>query len=158
VNGALRIATTLLLLLVAVASAAACSTFDPAVGPLQVADSGASASTCALPANGYAASYGAPTGAAAAAAFCSVDGGTIGGPCDTCEAASCCADRVACYSDHTCACGDEALDACTSSLSGDAGAAESLACWSAFAATGSIAQTRYACLRTWCSEVCGIAN
>ena len=147
------------LLPVAFATAGACSTFDPAVGGLQVADSGAP-SACALPSNGYAASFGSPQGQAAVDAICSPDGGSLEGPCDACEAVSCCAERVACYSDHACSCADEGVDACLSAApdSGAAAATATLACWGTFAASGTIAQTRYACLQKWCAVACQIPS
>jgi hypothetical protein len=147
------------LLLATVACAGACSAFNPAVGPLQ---DGGAAPACTLGSAGYGSSpaygtpYGAPTGQAATNDFCTPEGGTIGGPCDVCEAASCCAERVACYSDQTCSCADEALDVCTTAA--DGGTAATLACWSAFAGSGTIGQTRYACLQKSCGSACQIPN
>jgi hypothetical protein len=80
----------------------ACSTFNPNVGPLQSDGSAVVANACALGSDGYGTSLGSPTGAAATEDFCSPDGGTLATACDTCEAASCCAQRVACYTDQTC--------------------------------------------------------
>jgi hypothetical protein len=127
--------------------AAACSAFDPAASPTQ--QKADAASGCGLGSNGYATAYGAPSGRAATNAFCTVDGGTLGGPCDRCEATSCCALRVACYGDTTCSCADVSLDGCL----GSGGAA----CWNAFATSGLIAGGRFDCLRAACSSACGIA-
>lgn len=137
------------------ALAGACSTFDPTAGAPQ----GAGDAGCGLGASGYGTAYGSPTGSAATAAFCTADGGTFGGACDACEAASCCALRVACYSDATCSCADQTLDTCTTALpdaAEDAAAAAAGSCWTAFAAASSIAEERYECLRGACASACGI--
>jgi hypothetical protein len=134
-----------------------CSAFDPNVGPAR--SDGAAASTCTIGAGGYGASYGSPDGQAATNDFCSADGGTLQSACDTCEAASCCAQRVACYSDKTCSCADSALDPCTTAASGPYGSAAGVAaCWSTFAASGAIASARYACLTASCASACQIPN
>jgi hypothetical protein len=154
----------------ALAAALGCSVFEPDVGPLQ--NDGAAPSTCSLGTSGYGTTYGAPSGQAATVDFCTVDGGTIQGACDSCEAASCCAQRVACYSDQACSCADQTLDACLGSLppspvpagdggsdggTSDAGAAAG-ACWAMFAATGAAGQLRYACLRSACAQACQIPD
>jgi hypothetical protein len=159
-----------LALLMAVALVVACSAFEPDVGPVQ--GDGSSASACSLGASGYGTSYGAPNGQAAIVDFCTVDGGTIDGLCDTCEVANCCAERVACYSDQTCSCADEALDPCLSAVPADAASPDGesegglsaatssalAACWSAFTSSGSIGQARYECLRVSCREPCQIPD
>jgi hypothetical protein len=127
---------------------AACSYFDPSVGPRMDPPDAGDPPSC-----GPAYPGGAPTGSAGQMAFCTDDGGPLPDDCDACEAASCCALRVACYGDPTCACADDALDACNGSSAGaDAGAS----CWSAFAAANSVAEQRYECLRAACRDVCSI--
>src|SRR5579862_1426153 len=118
------------------ASAAACSAFDPKVGGVQGNTTTTPAPACTLGAGGYGASYGSPNGQVAQADFCTVDGGTLGGDCDVCEAMNCCAQRVACYTDETCSCGDDALDPCmTAAADASANATSALkACWTTFAA------------------------
>ena len=148
----------LLPLLAVVETLGACSTFEPNVGPLQNEDASAAAIACALGASGYGTAYGSPSGQAATNDFCTADGGTIQGPCDVCEAASCCAQRIACYSDHTCSCADTALDSCTGSVTDASAPTATAVCWSTFSASGSIAATRYACLRTSCQSACQIPN
>ncbi len=138
----------------------ACSSFEPNVGPLQGDGAAASTSTCALGASGYGSSYGSPSGQSAANDFCAADGGTIQGPCDVCEATSCCAQRVACYSEQTCSCADTLLDTCLSSVSvGDAGAdaaASAAPCWSTFSKSDAVAAARYQCLVASCKAACQI--
>ncbi len=139
-------------------AAPACSALTPEVGPLVDASAAPPpAATCTVGSSGYGTSYGSPSGQAATTDFCSEDGGTIQGPCDVCEAKSCCAQRVACYSEEACSCADEALDSCTSADSPDASTALT-ACWTAFAGTDAVAEARYACLKTWCAGVCEIPN
>jgi hypothetical protein len=149
-----------LVLVGAVVVVHACSVFEPDVGPLQ---SDGAASACDLGASGYGTTYGAPTGSSATTDFCTVDGGTIQGECDSCEVASCCTQRVACYSDQACSCADQTLDTCLGPLPtgeaglGDAGPAAA-ACWSTFSGVGSIGQARYACLRASCAGPCQIPD
>jgi hypothetical protein len=133
----------------------ACSTFDPSVGPLQ--HDGATVAACSLGSNGYGSSYGSPTGQAAANDFCTSDGGSLESACDLCEAASCCAQRVACYTDQTCSCADSALDPCASAAA-DASADALKTCWTAFSMTSAIAAARYQCLRTSCPAACKIPS
>jgi hypothetical protein len=161
----------ILALLSATLVAAACSLFEPSAGPL--VNDGSAASACGLGTSGYGTAYGAPSGASATTDFCAADGGTIQGPCDECEAKSCCPERVACYSDQGCSCADEALDTCTGAATGDAAvptdasdgggltleAREALAsCYSTFEAESSIAAARYACLRASCASACEIQS
>jgi hypothetical protein len=144
------------LAIVALSPLVACSTFDPHVGRLQ--NDGAAVATCSLGASGYGTTYGSPAGGAATADFCTADGGTLAGPCDTCEAASCCPTRVACYSDQSCSCADTALDACITAVPDASATSSLLACWTAFGATNVIAEARYACLTKLCSTACQIPS
>ncbi len=143
------------LFLFALPSLVGCSTFDPNVGHLQ--NDGAAA-TCMLGTSGYGTSYGSPTGGAATAAFCTADGGSITSPCDTCEATNCCPARVACYSDQTCSCADSMLDTCLTAVPDASATSAITACWSAFAATNTIAEARFACLTKSCSSACQIPD
>jgi hypothetical protein len=148
-------------LLGAALAASACSAFEPEVGPLQ--EDGAAGSSCSLGMSGYGTSYGAPSGQAATVDFCTADGGTIQSACDSCESVSCCAERIACYTDQGCSCADQALDGCLGSVapveagSGDAGP-QLGACWSQFVAAGSPGQARYTCLRAACAGACQIPD
>jgi hypothetical protein len=145
-------------LLVAAPAVGACSAFNPNVGPLQNDGSAVVANACALGSDGYGTSLGSPTGAVAAQDFCSADGGTLATACDTCEAASCCTQRVACYTDQACSCADTTVDAClNSSPTSDASSGAS-ACWASFTATGTIAQARLQCLTKWCKGVCPLPS
>jgi hypothetical protein len=97
------------------------------------------------------AGYGADGGVA-----CGTDSGNA---CDDCESLHCCSTRQACYGDRTCGCADQALDDCLGMLGGDGGGDGSDAnarCWNAFVASGTIAQARVSCQRTWCQQVCAI--
>jgi hypothetical protein len=149
---------TLTLFGVSVFAVGACSTFSPNVGPLQDGATAAPAPACTLGASGYGTSYGSPNGQVAVSDFCTTDGGTLEGACDQCEAANCCAHRVACYTDHTCSCADDALDTCTSAIpDASANAAPALkACWTTFAASSTIAEARYQCLQMSCLAACRI--
>jgi hypothetical protein len=142
-----------------VATLGACSAFDPKVGGVQ-GNSTTPAPACTLGAGGYGASYGSPNGQVAQADFCTVDGGTLGGDCDVCEAMNCCAQRVACYTDQTCSCGDDALDTCTTAAAdASANTTSSLkACFTTFAAVSAIATSRYQCLQKSCATACHIPS
>jgi hypothetical protein len=139
------------------AALSACSSLDPHVGALQQCVS----------VNGppddsrYYTSVGPEAGIApytpstddAAQTTCAVPAGSA---CDDCESTNCCATRLACYGDPTCAAADQALDACLAGVSGDASAdGGTTECWQAFASQGGgVAQTRLACERTCCPSVC----
>jgi hypothetical protein len=148
------------LLGVSFAAAGACSTFSPNVGPLQDGATAAPAPACSLGTSGYGTSYGSPNGQVAVSDFCTTDGGTLSGDCDQCEAMNCCAHRVACYTDQTCSCADDALDTCMNAVSDAStnGASTLKACWTTFAAASTIAQARYQCLRASCLAACRIPS
>jgi hypothetical protein len=122
-----------------------CSLVDPRVGPAQA--------SCTAEGSGYGSGTGYGTDAGAS---CAADSGS---GCDDCESAHCCATRLACYGDAVCGCADKALDPCLEAAGDDAAADASdtvARCWSAFTATGGVAQARVSCQRTWCKDVCGI--
>jgi hypothetical protein len=151
--------TRILTVSLSLASVGACSAFDPKVGGVQ-GDGTTPAPACTLGAGGYGASYGSPNGQVAQADFCTADGGTLQGDCDVCEAMNCCAQRVACYTDQTCSCADNALDPCTSAVTdASANAASTLkACFTTFAASNTIASSRYQCLLKSCAAACHIPS
>jgi hypothetical protein len=86
---------------------------------------------------------------------CSVTGS---GDCDDCESLNCCATRKGCYNDSTCGCADSDADDCLASTSGAADDPAAIACWRAFAASGSIAQARIGCERAYCAAECQVPS
>jgi hypothetical protein len=126
-----------------------CSALDPTVGPPVVMG-------CTLGSNGYGSSQSGystpPSGETAIADFCTIDGGSIEGTCDTCEAMSCCMQRVECYLDQVCSCADMTLDNCT------ADAAVTDVCWTTFVSSGAIGAARYQCLQASCAAACQITT
>jgi hypothetical protein len=126
-----------------------CSLVDPRVGPLQA--------SCTAGEQGDYGSGGTSSGYGD-------DGGATCGPdsgraCDDCESLHCCETRLACFGDRVCGCADQALDGCLGMAGGndDGGAPDASArCWAAFAASGTIAQARVSCQRTWCQQACSI--
>jgi hypothetical protein len=159
-------------------SFAACSTLEPRVGPI--------ASQCVRidgvddgqDADGY--GYGDDSGTYDSGAYGygdaggyepsesgAADGGSLpttcptptGSACDDCESINCCATRLGCYADPTCAAADMVLDQCLAGLadggvSADGGAS---ACRDAFAAQGrAAAQARLACERSCCPTACAL--
>jgi hypothetical protein len=147
-------------------AAAACSSLEPDVGPLQCAAVDGPVNDTAYYAGGadgggyYSSSYGtygpgtpAPAIASDGAipTTCSVPSGSW---CDDCESTNCCATRLRCYADPTCAAADEAQDGCLADASADGGAA---ACAAAFLAQGgSVAAARVACEHACCPKACAI--
>jgi hypothetical protein len=127
-----------------------CSLVDPNVGPSQT---GCAAQAGATPSStGYYGSASANTGEGT----CSADAGSA---CDDCESRWCCPTRLSCYADPVCNCADQAMGTCEDKVT-DAAASDSGAyppqCWSAFSASGEIAEARVSCLRAWCQKVCGV--
>jgi hypothetical protein len=142
---------TLSLIAVWMAGAAGCSLVDPNVGPSQT--SCAAQAGAASNGNGGGGYYG--TGADASG-WCGADAGN---PCDDCESKWCCQTRLACYADPVCDCADEAIGACANTMPDAAAISTGGAptqCWTAFSASGHIAQERFECLRAWCQKVCGL--
>ncbi len=146
------------LTLLAVASVAGCTAFDPKVG--------ASQDSCGVDlderqptaSSGYGATATSGYGSAMAAAqSCTpVDGGSA---CDTCESTYCCTTRLACYRDPVCVCADEVLDSCLDGLA-DAKTAPSSqqldACRDAFSARGTVELARMTCQQAWCATACAL--
>jgi hypothetical protein len=126
---------------------AACSWVEPQVGPLKA--------SCSVGSGGS--NAGGEYGGGGAAQLCMPGAGSA---CDQCESASCCGTRVACLSDPTCACADQALEACQGDVMTDGGVTDrssaAARCWDVFSGTGSLAQARAACQRASCQTVCAV--
>ncbi|HEX3775501.1 MAG TPA: hypothetical protein VHV51_13610 [Polyangiaceae bacterium] len=134
------------------ATCPACSFVDPHAGPTQTEcgiSFGGSAQTGA--GSSY---YGSTAHPTAAGPSCAL---STDNSCDQCETTHCCATRSACYGDPSCACADQALDACLdqAETSSNQGAQQSL-CWNAFSARGTAEQARVACQRAWCQSECEV--
>jgi hypothetical protein len=138
---------------------AACSAFDPKVGPSQescgIAPIGSSATPGAGAPYGGAANPSATSGGTSAsstsALACALDAGS---PCDDCESRWCCATRTACYEDPVCICLDANMDTCVTAAGSDSNAIA--ACWNAFARGGAVEAARVVCETAWCQATCGI--
>jgi hypothetical protein len=142
-------------------AAAGCSSLDPSVGPQNqcVAVDGPTDDSRYY-AGGDAAAYAYGSGSTPVAPNGAVGGSCpvpAGSWCDDCESTNCCAFRLRCYADPSCAAADEVLDQCLEDAGADGGASSEGACFSAFLTQGgAIAQARVDCQQTCCPAACAV--
>jgi hypothetical protein len=137
------------------ASSAACSAFEPEVGPRQ------QSAVTAAPGTTAAGGYGPrpDSGADAGDPRCLADGGYQDNPCDACENTSCCATRFGCYDDSTCNAANAAFDPCITAAVDAYKQPDPVAvkkCWDTFAASGAAGAARVDCQRAKCRTVCSV--
>ena len=136
-------------------SSAACTAFEPEVGPRQ--QSAVTAAPAATAAGGYGPRPDA--GADAGDPRCLADGGYQQGPCDACENENCCATRFGCYDDATCNAANTAFDPCIAAAVDAYNQPDPVAvkkCWDTFAASGAAGTARVDCQRAKCRTICGV--
>jgi hypothetical protein len=136
-------------------SSAACSAFEPEVGPRQ------QSAVTGAPTGGAADGYGSrpDSGADGGDPRCLADGGYQDNPCDACENTSCCATRFGCYDDPTCKAANTALDGCITAAVDAYKQPDPVAvkkCWDTFAASGAAGAARVDCQRAKCRTICGV--
>ena len=137
------------------ATLAACSSLDPGVGAVRqcvAAEGPPNDSQYYSPSEVDAGSFlYAPASDGATQTTCSLPAGSR---CDDCESTNCCATRLACYADPTCAAADQVNDECLADASAEGGAS---ACLQAFVMQGgTVAGERVACERTCCQTACSV--
>jgi hypothetical protein len=135
--------------------AAACTVFEPEVGPRQ--QSAVTAAPAATDVGGYGPKPDA--GGDGGDLRCLADGGYQDNACDACENENCCTTRFGCYDDTTCNAANTAFDPCITAAVDPYGQPDPVAakkCWDTFAASGPPAAARVDCQRAKCRTICGV--